>query len=133
VQYPPQTPLADFVRQWLAEHRRDLDYRLPDGKLVPFDNEELTDLLNGISLSGRVYATGYAGGGRGQATAVGKEKHRPGPRGEQRARVLAEMKAGIQSGRYTLEGLRKEKQIMLEAIFKAHHRTCEWALAQLTR
>jgi hypothetical protein len=128
-QIPPC--LSSFIREWLNENGRDLDYRLPDGSTVPFDDVDLDEILAGIVISGRVLAVGHASA-RGQANGVGKGRRQPGPKGEARNRVLAEIEEGIALGEFTLEELRRPGgRDWLEVRFRACHHTIRWALEQL--
>lgn len=127
--------LATFVLQWCAEHGRALEYRLPDGSLVPLDDDELAAILAGIRFSPNVSAAaGFHGEGRSGSAA--KQRHRPGVKPATRLCILEEIKAGIASGEFTAAQLRRRRlngtqQKWLETRFRAHHSTIERALAEL--
>lgn len=124
-------PLADLVRRVLTEAGRSLECRLPDGEMIPISPEDHDAIFARLSLSPRVVSAGRSSA-TGWARATTLVKRRRGPRGDVRARVLAEMRAGIEADEFTLDDLcRSRQRDWLCARFKAHHKTVFCALAQL--
>jgi len=127
-QIPAGTSLSSFIRDWLNENGRDLDYRLANGSTVPFDDADLEEILVGVVISGRVGAIGRASS-RGHARAEGEEEHRRGPKERVLEALRRDIEAELDAGRLSPEQLKEWSLRRLAKYFGYHRETVKKAIS----